>query len=91
MTNTTIVAGMKVTDLVTGVSFEVTAANDNVKLINLFDVFFIIHPITPPIVVPIVPKNNPRIVVFIMFSIICILSFIKIYIVLNFDIKKTPF
>ena len=35
MTNTTIVAGMKVTNLVTGVSFEVTAADDNVKLTEI--------------------------------------------------------
>ena len=45
------------------------AANDKIKLKNLFDVFFIVHPIIPPTVVPIVPKNNPKIVVFIIFSI----------------------
>ena len=43
--------------------------NDKIKLKNLFDVFFIVHPIIPPTVVPIVPKNNPKIVVFIIFSI----------------------
>jgi hypothetical protein len=34
-------------------------AIDNMKLKNLFDVFFIVTPIIPPIVVPNVPKNNP--------------------------------
>ena len=43
--------------------------NKKIKLKNLFDVFFIVHPIIPPTVVPIVPKNNPKIVVFIIFSI----------------------
>ena len=33
-------------------------ANDNMKLNNLLDVLFIIHPIIPPSVVPNVPKNN---------------------------------
>ena len=35
------------------------AANDNMKLNNLFDGFFKFTPIIPPIVVPNVPKNKP--------------------------------
>lgn len=34
-------------------------ANDSMKLINLFEFCFDIIPISPPIVVPTVPKNNP--------------------------------
>ena len=35
---------------------------------NLFEFFFITTPIMPPSVVPNVPKNNPKIVVFKIFS-----------------------
>ena len=34
-------------------------ANDSIKLINLFEFRFNIIPISPPIVVPTVPKNSP--------------------------------
>ena len=39
-------------------------ANAKIKLKNFLDVFFNFTPITPPIVVPKVPKNNPIKVVF---------------------------
>ena len=39
-------------------------ANDKMKLKNLFDVFLKATPISPPMVVPNVPKNNPISVVF---------------------------
>jgi len=40
------------------------AANSNIKLKNLFEVVLKLIPITPPIVVPIVPKNKLINVVF---------------------------
>ena len=39
-------------------------ANAKIKLKNLLEFFFIITPIIPPSVVPNVPKNKPRMVVF---------------------------
>ena len=44
-------------------------ASDSIKPKNLFDVFLKMIPISPPIVVPNVPKNNPINVVLIKYSI----------------------
>ena len=51
----TILSGIKSKHTIESISPD---ANDNIKLKNLLDVFFIDTPIIPPIVVPNVPKNN---------------------------------